>query len=302
MAAADQGLKAAELRVDILPDVCDCTHTGAGVSVLIRYYPRFQHGEEGTHVWEASVILCRYLIANEIVAGKTAMELGAGCGLTAIGLAKAGKRAPGELIVTDGRDCALRNLQWNILQNNLVCKDQSELVFGTSDGMCVKVFRLDWTDTYIDTKRASPTRKNYKKNSCTQKQNEVLDKQYDVIYASDVIYGGSDIQGLCAWVARLTKNDGVAYLCSPISRRGIDDFCELIESEGMSVKKHMITPEAVWPGDSSTCVNTMTHVGDGLDNSRKEFKEKIFTNNLSNATYVILECHQAQQLPNGRHH
>lgn len=53
---------------------------------------------------------------------------------------------------------------------------------------------------------------------------------------------------------------------------------------------HQITPEAVWPGDNNACGNTMTHIGEGLDDTRKEFKEKVFTKNLSNVTYVIMEC------------
>ncbi|CEO95463.1 Methyltransferase small domain-containing protein [Plasmodiophora brassicae] len=71
----------------------------------------------GTVLWDSAAVLSRHL-AEVPVAGKTILELGAGCGLVSIKLAQRGAR----VTATDGDETVLGNLQHNLARNSVADK------------------------------------------------------------------------------------------------------------------------------------------------------------------------------------
>lgn len=88
---------------------------------------------------------------------------------------------------------------------------EDECVSVVSEDVRMNIVRLDWTEP--DLKIKTHTKHNNKliwnrqpnNETQTHYSHDLLNRRYDVTYASDVIYGGSDIAGLCSWVMRLTK-------------------------------------------------------------------------------------------------
>ena len=55
------------------------------VKIQIKEQLLFPHGKDGFHLWEAGIVLSRYLIKNkERIKGKRILELGSGVGIGGI--------------------------------------------------------------------------------------------------------------------------------------------------------------------------------------------------------------------------
>ena len=60
----------------------------------------FSDGEEGKRLWEAGIVLSRFLAENpELLKGKSVLEVGSGCGVAGISAAKLCK--PARVVLTD---------------------------------------------------------------------------------------------------------------------------------------------------------------------------------------------------------
>lgn len=75
------------------------------------------HGSTGCQLWPSSIALAQDLLRRpQLVADKSVVELGAGCGLLGIAVARLARRT----ILTDGDEEAVRNLQFNLEVNEPV--------------------------------------------------------------------------------------------------------------------------------------------------------------------------------------
>ena len=69
-------------------------------TILIRSLNIFLHKKDGLRLWEAGIILSRYIIKHiEDFSEKNVMELGAGVGIASLALLKFGN--PNQVYITD---------------------------------------------------------------------------------------------------------------------------------------------------------------------------------------------------------
>lgn len=75
------------------------------------------NGEEGLHLWESSVVLARWCFYNnKIFDNKKIIELGSGCGLLGLSIAKHSNAK--EIVLTDHMDIVMHNLNENLVNNS----------------------------------------------------------------------------------------------------------------------------------------------------------------------------------------
>lgn len=80
----------------------------------IRIFPF--HNDVALRIWEAGNCIAEFLIDNpEIIAGKSCIELGSGCGATGLAIAACCK--PSRVHLTDYTDACMLNLEHNLLVN-----------------------------------------------------------------------------------------------------------------------------------------------------------------------------------------
>lgn len=79
-----------------------------GKTLYLNELPIFPHGYDGLHIWEAGIVLSRYILYNkELFAGKTVLELGSGVGIGGLSVAK----------FTDCKKCLLSDYVPEIVDN-----------------------------------------------------------------------------------------------------------------------------------------------------------------------------------------
>jgi predicted nicotinamide N-methyase len=147
------------------------------------------------HIWEAGIELSRFLYFNtEILKDKDVLDLGTGVGIVGITAMKYGKAKT--VTISDYKEEILNNAISNAKKNK-VWKDN------VTSGLL-----LDWKDY------------------------EKLNKKYDIMVGSDVIYAGSPVHELAKLIERGLNKGGSAYILIPDQRFYAVEFFKAIESIG----------------------------------------------------------------------
>ena len=182
-------------------------------TILLNELLIFPHQMDGLHIWEAGIVLARYIYHNkELFADKKILELGTGVGVAGITALK--YTACAQLLISDYKVEILKNAERNVNKNKL---DNSKRV---------KSILLDWKD--------------YKK----------LNEKFDVIIGSDLIYAGAPINDLASLINKSLNIGGYAYILIPTQRPVGPEFLKSIketgnfelESEILEDEKFLVSP------------------------------------------------------------
>lgn len=151
-------------------------------------------GTTGLSVWQASCDLANLfrLIPSEKY--KRVVELGAGCGVSGISIAKLSSC---DVVLTDYDDNVLELLKENAVRNQLICRT------GDSSINQAKIRCLDWCDfDFIEWREPA-----------------------DLIIAADVVYDTALLASLCNVLRLLLRHSKAAIVaCTKRSEKSIDCF------------------------------------------------------------------------------
>lgn len=149
--------------------------------------------DSGDVLWESSLLLTNY-IANNTHLFTSVLELGSGCGLPGIAIAKLSNA--NRIVLTDLGQATLDNILFNVNEN----LGEMEISEGYSR---VSVCKLDWFDPL--SAHLSP---------------------FEVVVGSDLIYSPEIVDALVQTIDLMTLPGGQYITVMPDSRRGRDDFIE----------------------------------------------------------------------------
>eukprot|EP01066_Platyproteum_vivax_P007482 Platyproteum_vivax@DN2933_c0_g1_i1.p1 len=174
---------------------------------------------EGLHVWEAGIVLLRFLLTNQekLLENRRILELGAGTGFCSLGLAKTNQYI--SITATDSNPAVLTNLRQN---HDLNFRSERQ-------GFTIKEmnFETEWDDVCDEDKA-------------------------DLIIAADVLYGGIDTNGLANTIDHhlIRKHDKIGYdhlpslaiIVYPSTRQTVSHFTECMERRNFNVS-HGLVPK-----------------------------------------------------------
>ena len=158
----------------------------------------------GFGIWCASLVMARWManIAPKFH-NKTVIELGAGCGVPGLALAK--HVSLQSLLVTDLHPQTVENLNFNVELNDL--------------SNTASARTIDWDD------------------------NSTWPASVDTIIGSDLIYSKSIVPLLKKVVLGLLQQNGSFYYVAPdTGRDGLDQFLHEIQEEGLVLQSKTIAP------------------------------------------------------------
>ena len=162
-------------------------------SLLLNEMLIFPHGFDGLHLWEAGIILARWVFYHrEIFAGKSVLELGTGVGIGGLAVCQFSEKS--SVTMSDYNERVIENIRLNVRKNAMQQRSS--------------VIRLDWTE--------------YAK----------FDGKFDFIIGSDLIYGGAPVAELYALVKRALSEAGVFYLIIPSQRHFAANFLRIVAEDG----------------------------------------------------------------------
>nr|CDJ84299.1 unnamed protein product [Haemonchus contortus] len=176
----------------------------AEVLVVIRESTQqLCHGTTGLSLWQASCDLANFLCQFENLSRTKVLELGAGCGLTGIAIARTFRNC--NVTLSDYDSKVLQQLEFNV-QENL-------------DETCssIEVLYIDWTSFDI-----------------TQLNNEP-----DVVIAADVVYDSMILPALCGVLKSClqTSRKSRAYVASTLrDPLTLATFRKNIDIHGLRIK------------------------------------------------------------------
>lgn len=166
--------------------------------LLLNELLLFPHLQDGYHIWEAGIILGRFIVQNiPKFDGKSILELGTGVGIGGIAALKYTKCT--KMVLSDYNEGVLQNAYKNVAKND-------------PNGTAMKITEaqnLDW--------------RNY---------SEMEEGVYDVIIGSDIIYSGCPLEDLANLINRVLKASGAAYIIIPSQRQAAPHFLDLMKSFG----------------------------------------------------------------------
>mmetsp|Transcript_14125 Transcript_14125/g.23088 ORF Transcript_14125/g.23088 Transcript_14125/m.23088 type:complete len:406 (-) Transcript_14125:1387-2604(-) len=164
----------------------------------------------GAFLWAASLILSHWIISlKDTFAGKTVVELGAGCGLPGIVAHK--YTASPKVVITDMMSATFDNLKQNVESNRDETKQELELA------------ALNWCD----------------KNSWPSS----VVGQTDILIGSDLVYDLELVAPLVEVVLTLLvkSKDGVFYYVSADNNRaGCEEFVAALQKAGLDMQVHQV--------------------------------------------------------------
>ncbi len=177
-------------------------------TVLIKEQTLFKaNGEEGLHLWESSIALARWCLQNKLIfESKSVVELGSGCGLLGIAIAKYVECK--EIVLTDYNDAVLENLKENISLN-------------IKENKPITIMKLDWTSECND------------------------NKTYDIVIGSELIYKGGPIKELVKTIKRLLSKEGICILSMPKKRMMTELFTSYIEEENLQIEGALLDSKEI---------------------------------------------------------
>lgn len=195
------------------------------------------NGEEGLHLWEASIVLSRWLILNnENLTGKSLLELGSGCGLLGIAILKFTNI--GSLKMTDYIDSVLDNLKINVETNSSnhthsvdrFEMKEKELSKINNCPLCYKrlqIDKLNWFDYELY---------NSKKE----------EEKFDIIVGTELVYQGGPLKELAHLIKYLLRKNGVCYISMPLQRSMTSTFQGFLNEIDLEIETQKLDDERLY--------------------------------------------------------
>lgn len=151
----------------------------------------FPNGMDGLHIWEAGIMLARYIVFNnEQFKQRSVLELGSGVGIGGFAAAKFTQAS--SVTLSDWKPEIVNNITANAYKNSLMTSK-------------LKVIQIDWTvpQSYIP--------------------------PVDIVIGSDLIYTGCPIYDLYNTICKSLKVLGQAYIIIPDKRSAAQEFLEVVD-------------------------------------------------------------------------
>jgi len=176
-------------------------------AVVIKDQILFNNGEDGRHVWEAGIVLSRFVVLNnQLFQAMSIMEFGSGTGIACVaGMKYAGF---GYTIITDYLDYLIEDIGYNVHLN-----------FPQSVNSRYAARNVDWR---------------------TPPQDLPI---VDAMIASDVVYAGAPYVDLANLIHDHLSPQGSFYMVMPEKRHCENDFLTTMEELGFSVRKLLLKDE-----------------------------------------------------------
>lgn len=199
------------------PQTCKVELEVLGHKLLLAQDPNSQH--HGTTVWDSSIVFAKFLEKNSKkgefsrakLQNKRVVELGAGCGLSGLGMALLGC----EVVVTDQAEVLpllRRNMESNMSRAKYSASEYSHLgPIGS-----VEVAELDWGN---------------------QQQAEALKPPFDYIIGTDVVYKEHLVPPLLESVLALSGPKTTLVLGYEFRDSGVKEQLQKLFSCHFSIKK-----------------------------------------------------------------
>ena len=171
-------------------------------------------GGLGARVWDAAVGLSIWLHSSpeDIVRGRTCLELGSGIGLGGVSASLAGASSVtlSDVAVDDAVEDAERKEHGEFGGEALLTGLASNAAL---NGVDATTLALDWSVCLDD--GFSPSRR------------------YEVVLGADLVHTEKyDLEALCAAVVKHTAPDGAAYLMSTVTRPGVSELPDALRRWG----------------------------------------------------------------------
>jgi len=175
------------------------TRNYKGGQIYIREVPILEGGL-GCALWDGSIILASWIYDHpDLFVGKTVLELGSGCGLPGILVARYAKST----LLTDYIDQTIENLKYNVtINSNLDCDEEeqeSEIKYKQNIAK-TKVEHLDW-DTISETPEKVP-----------------IGEKFDIIIGTELTYSQKSVNTLAIVVNKFLNPNGIFYEVLSVDR------------------------------------------------------------------------------------
>jgi predicted nicotinamide N-methyase len=211
-----------QLRVRELPIA-----RGDGEAILGQSNP--SDDTTGLGIWAASLVmaqwmahLCKKEDRFRLATTTTILELGAGCGVPALTIAKMAKPATSvKVYATDFNPQTVKNLQYNMELNECCCQSSDETLTTTGKDDCKPITTSPAITPAPANANATPRIMNWQDPSTWPKE------PMDYIIGSDLIYQSDMVPLLVQTITGLLKkHTGTFLYCAPDTqgRQGHDEF------------------------------------------------------------------------------
>eukprot|EP00029_Vermamoeba_vermiformis_P003803 TRINITY_DN14336_c0_g1_i1.p1 TRINITY_DN14336_c0_g1~~TRINITY_DN14336_c0_g1_i1.p1 ORF type:complete len:267 (-),score=87.95 TRINITY_DN14336_c0_g1_i1:214-1014(-) len=180
-------------------------------------------GGLGCAIWDAAIIMSRWVNKQAaLFKDSTVIELGSGCGLTGIVMARYAK----QVYLTDYLDPVIDNLKYNVYLNSMDGEEDEVQPKEIRDKIATtKVAYLNWDE--VDN---------------IKEEDDPLPKA-DVVIGSELTYSPKSVEALVKVIKRYMKPDGVFYELLSTDRDGVPFFVEKMKEAGFTVNIHPVTEE-----------------------------------------------------------
>ncbi len=174
-----------------------------------------EHDVTGWTVWASSVILARFAETHgaALLSGACVVDLGAGCGLAGLAVARCAGAA--RVVLTDFNATTVANLRHNADANAGACSDVQ-----------LSVQSVDWDD------------------DCTWPARDSSGTETLCCIAADVLYRRSYARKVAAVVNELVSPGGVFVCATPGHREGLPVLQQALRNAGWTVELEMEAPQA----------------------------------------------------------
>lgn len=167
----------------------------------------------GSRVWEGSLVLLQWACENpQLFTDRSVLELGAGCGLLGLAVAKVAR--PSEMVVSDFdghyTDASTSSLVELLLEN---ATSNLSLIGKAS----LSVWNLDWT---------TPSEVTCCWPLSNGGHSSVPTRKFEVILGAELLYSIDGAMLLLKTVSVLLADNGVCFLLNNSQRSGVPEFIE----------------------------------------------------------------------------
>jgi predicted nicotinamide N-methyase len=193
----------------------------------------------GLGLWPAAAVLSRWIVERRAeFKGQTVVELGAGCGLPGITLARYSKAQ--RVVLTDRHDATVDNLRHNVALNcNKADKDDG----GKTRGARTEVVSADWADVspLLGAQERQAVRASDHQTTSDGIANKTLANElpadespvFDAVVGADLVYAPEALPTFLAAIRRLLKVGGTFLYVSQENRAGLVALLERCSEAGL---------------------------------------------------------------------